>query len=76
MQWLWTADLDREPVSRWMSEYADSFTPGMEVAQAANLMLAGGYRHLPIVEGGVVLGVTSIKGVRLAITESPGPDNG
>ena len=76
MQWLWTADLDREPVSRWMSEYPDSFTPGMEVAQAANLMLAGGYRHLPIVEGGVVLGVTSIKGVRLAITESPGPDNG
>ena len=69
-------DLDREPVSRWMSEYPDSFTPGMEVAEAANWMLAGGYRHLPVVEGGVVLGVTSIKDVRFAITESPGPDNG
>ena len=66
------ADLDREPVSRWMSEYPDSITPWMEVAEAANWMLAGGYRHLPVVEGGVVLGVTSIKDVRLAVTESTG----
>jgi CBS domain-containing protein len=63
------SDLDRDPVSSWMSEYPDSFTPEMEVVEAANWMLATGYRHLPVVDGGVVLGVISIKDVLWAITD-------
>ncbi|HEX5694817.1 MAG TPA: CBS domain-containing protein [Acidimicrobiia bacterium] len=63
------ADLDRDHVSSWMTEYPDSFTPEMEVAEAANWMLATGFRHLPVVDGGVVLGIISIKDVLWAITD-------
>jgi CBS domain-containing protein len=64
------ADLDRDPVSQWMTEYPDSFTPEMDVQEAANWMLATGFRHLPVVDGDVVLGVISIKDVLWAVTES------
>jgi CBS domain-containing protein len=66
------ADLDRDPVSDWMTEYPDSFSPEMDVDEAANWMLATGYRHLPVVEGEAVLGVISIKDVLWAVTEPGG----
>ncbi len=64
------ADLDRDTVSDWMTDYPDSFGPEMDVEQAANWMLATGYRHLPVVDGPNVLGVISIKDVLWAITET------
>lgn len=63
------ADMDRDTVSNWMTDYPDSFGPEMAVEEAANWMLATGYRHLPVVDGPVVLGVISIKDVLWAITE-------
>jgi CBS domain-containing protein len=63
------ADLDREPVSTWMTEYPDSFHPEMDVNEAAEWMLATGFRHLPVVDGGKVLGVISIKDVLWAVTD-------
>ena len=41
------ADLDADPASSWMTEYPDSFTPEMDVVDAADWMLATGFRHLP-----------------------------
>jgi CBS domain-containing protein len=66
------ADLDVELVSSWMTEYPDSFTPEMEVGEAANWMLATGFRHLPVVDGSAVLGVISIKDVLWAVTDPTG----
>ncbi len=66
------ADLERDSVSSWMTEYPDSFTPEMDVGEAANWMLATGFRHLPVVDGKNVLGVISIKDVLWAITEPAG----
>jgi CBS domain-containing protein len=70
------ADLDRDTVATWMTEYPDSFSPEMGVEEAANWMLATGYRHLPVVDGGDVIGVISIKDVLWAITEQPSVTNG
>lgn len=64
------ADLDQDRVSSWMTEYPDSFTPDMNVEEAAEWMLATGFRHLPVVDGDEVMGVISIKDVLWAITES------
>ena len=64
------ADLDRDIVSNWMTDYPDSFGPEMAVDEAANWMLATGYRHLPVVDGKSVLGVISIKDVLWAVTET------
>ncbi len=63
------ADLDRDPVSGWMTEYPDSFTPEMDVEEAAQWMLATGFRHLPVFDGEEVLGVISIKDVLWAMTD-------
>jgi len=64
------ADLDQDRVSTWMTEYPDSFTPDMNVEEAAEWMLATGFRHLPVVDGSDVMGVISIKDVLWAITDS------
>ena len=65
------ADLDREMTSAWMTALPDTFGPEMSVADAADWMLATGYRHLPIVDdAGSVLGIVSIKDVLWAVTES------
>lgn len=66
------ADLDEDPISRWMTDYPDSFSPDMEVEEAADWMLATGYRHLPVVENGVVIGMASIKDVLWAVTDPNG----
>ncbi len=63
------ADFDVDPTSSWMTEYPDSFTPEMEVDEAADWMLVMGFRHLPVVDGDEVLGIISIKDVLWAITD-------
>jgi CBS domain-containing protein len=63
------ADLDLDPVSAWMTEYPDSFDPEMAIGEAAEWMLATGFRHLPVVDGGAVVGVISIKDVLWAVTD-------
>lgn len=64
------ADLDRDPISRWMTALPDTFGPEMGVQDAADWMLATGYRHLPVVdEVGGLLGMISIKDVLWAMTD-------
>ena len=63
------ADLDRDTVSNWMTDDPDSFGPEVGSEEAANWMLATGYRHLLVVDGPNVLGVISIKDVLWAIAE-------
>ena len=64
------SDVDTDPVSDWMTYLPDTFGPDMSVEQAADWMLATGYRHLPIVdEAGTVLGMVSIKDVLWAISD-------
>jgi CBS domain-containing protein len=52
-----------------MTEYPDSFDPEMAIGEAAEWMLATGFRHLPVVDGGAVVGVISIKDVLWAVTD-------
>lgn len=63
------ADLDTDQVSDWMTNYPDSFSPDMEVDDAADWMLAAGYRHLPVVDNGALIGMASIKDVLWAVTD-------
>lgn len=66
-------DLGKEPVSEWMTDYPDAFSPDMQVRDAADWMLAKGYRHLPVVDNGSLVGMASIKDVLWAVTD-PGGD--
>jgi CBS domain-containing protein len=65
-------DFDSARVDAWMTPYPDAFTPEMTVDDAASWMLATGFRHLPVVDGGEMVGMISIKDVLWAVTEPPG----
>lgn len=63
------ADLDTDVVVAWMTPDPDTVPSDMSVDEAAVWMVAAGYRHLPVVEDGRLLGIASIKDVLWAITE-------
>lgn len=55
-----------------MTPNPDSLSPDVDVDDAAQwMMAAAGYRHLPVVEDGRLVGMVSIKDVLWAITERP-----
>lgn len=64
-------DCDEDQISSHMTFLPDTFGPELSVEDAADWMLATGYRHLPIVEvSGRVVGMVSIKDVLWALTDS------
>lgn len=65
------ADPAVETVAGWMTMYPDSFSPEIDVKEAADWMLAAGYRHLPVVEDGQLIGVASIKDILWALAGEP-----
>lgn len=60
-------------VADCMTANPETIEPSETTAQAAVLMIHGGFRHLPVVEGGTVVGIVSIRDLmRLVIAdESP-----
>jgi CBS domain-containing protein len=49
------------PVSEWMTRHPDTIEPDDTTDHAASLMIHGGFRHLPVVDGGKVVGIVSIR---------------
>jgi CBS domain-containing protein len=56
-------DLTKSPVSEWMTRNPITATPDTTIGEAADVMLASGFRHLPVVEGRELQGVVSIRDV-------------
>ena len=50
-----------ERVSEWMTQHPDTVEPTDSTEHAAMLMVHGGYRHLPVVEGDTLVGILSIR---------------
>src|SRR6266542_815333 len=57
------SDLTKSPVSEWMTRNPITATPDTTIGEAADVMLANGFRHLPVVEGRELKGVVSIRDV-------------
>lgn len=55
------SDLSVSPVSRWMTADPQTATPDLDSEQATEVMLAGGFRHLPVMEGNALLGIVSLR---------------
>ncbi len=49
------------PVSAWMTRHPETIEPTDSTDHAASLMIHGGFRHLPVVEEGKVVGIVSIR---------------
>ncbi len=56
-------------VSDWMTASPLTIPPGMSVAEALDLMLSKGFRHLPVEDQGKVIGVVSMRDLSGAIAE-------
>src|SRR5215831_5723590 len=48
-------------VADWMTRHPDTIEPDDTTDHAATLMIHGGFRHLPVVEAGKVVGIVSIR---------------
>ena len=58
-------------VSEWMTRQPETVEPDETTDQAASLMIHGGFRHLPVVEGGRAIGILSIRDlIRVALHDS------
>jgi CBS domain-containing protein len=48
-------------VSGWMTRGPETVEPSDSAAHAASMMIHGGFRHLPVCEGGRPVGIVSIR---------------
>jgi len=65
------SDLTGSPVSAWMTKDPRSAEPDTTVEDATQLMLLHGFRHLPVVDGGEVHGVVSLRDLAAARIRRP-----
>ena len=64
-------DLSVSTVADWMTPDPQSASPGTPVAEAAQIMLLNGFRHLPVVVGRSVCGVVSLRDLFAARIRRP-----
>lgn len=60
-------DPEVETVADWMAEAPDTFSPDVEVEEAARWLLEVGYRHMPVMSDGELLGIVSIRDLLWAL---------
>lgn len=57
-----------------MTRHVASITPATSVLSARQLLYSHGFRHLPVVEDGTLVGIVSDRDVQPAGTDQPTPD--
>ena len=60
-------------VADWMTPNPETMEPDETTRQAAVLMIHGGFRHMPIVEGEDVVGMLSIRDLMRVVLEDSAP---
>jgi CBS domain-containing protein len=60
-------------VSDWMTRDPETMEPSDTTAHAAVLMIHGGFRHLPLVEGSEVVGMLSIRDLMRVVLDNAAP---
>lgn len=56
-------DMAADRVERWMSPDPITCGPGTDTEEAAEMMLSGGFRHLPVLDEGSLVGMVSLRDV-------------
>lgn len=62
-------DLDGGLVADFMTPAPDTFSPDVDVEEAAAWLIETGYRHLPVMREGELLGIASIRDLLWAMVE-------
>jgi CBS domain-containing protein len=64
---------DETLVSDWMTRDPETMGPDETTRQAAVLMIHGGFRHMPIMDGDEVVGMLSIRDLMRIVLEDAAP---
>jgi CBS domain-containing protein len=57
----------------WMTRDPETIEPSESTDMAATLMIHGGFRHLPVVEEGSVVGIVSIRDLMRVVLDDAAP---
>ena len=60
-------------VAEWMTRHPETIEPSDSTGHAAALMIHGGFRHLPVVEQGRVIGIVSIRDLMRVTLDDESP---
>ena len=60
-------------VADWMTKHPESVDADESTQQAAVVMIHGGFRHLPVLEGGKPVGIVSIRDLMRVALEDVSP---
>ena len=68
-----TGGVDGTNVAAWMTRDPETVDVGESTGQAAAVMIHGGFRHLPVVEGGKPVGIVSIRDLMRVVVDDESP---
>jgi CBS domain-containing protein len=60
-------------VGEWMTRGPETIEPDETAEHAAVLMIHGGFRHLPVVDEGTVVGILSIRDLMRSVLDDAAP---
>jgi CBS domain-containing protein len=68
-----TGQVEGTKVGAWMTHDPESVGPEERPGHAAAVMLHGGFRHLPVVDGGTPIGIISIRDLMHLVIDDEAP---
>lgn len=73
LRWAARGRGSEDTVADWMTPHPETIEPGDTSEHAAVIMIHGGFRHLPVVDEGAVLGILSIRDLMRAVLDDAAP---
>jgi CBS domain-containing protein len=64
---------ENDLVRDWMTVHPETVEAAESTDHAAALMIHGGFRHLPVLDGGAVVGIVSIRDLMRVVLEDSAP---
>jgi len=64
-----SADAPSDEIAHYMTHSPATIAPDADTGDALNQMVAGGFRHLPVVAGGALVGMVSMRDLAKAEAE-------
>jgi CBS domain-containing protein len=68
-----TGQVEGTKVGAWMTHDPESVGPDERPGHAAAIMLHGGFRHLPVIDGDVPIGIVSIRDLMRLVIDDEAP---